>query len=125
MFTQLSSQKRINIRCRHTITNIKTQKLMSFFVVNEQISDNSWLKDGKLHRSNGNPAIIHYFENGQIKKEEWYKNGKLHRSNGNPAIVSYFETGQIHCEFWYVDGQLHHPDGSPVGICYFKKRNII
>ena len=96
MFTQLSSHKRINIRCRHTITNIKTQKLMSFFVVNEQISDNSWLKDGKLHRS-----------------------------NGNPAIVSYFETGQIHCEFWYVDGQLHHPDGSPVGICYFKKRNII
>lgn len=62
-----------------------------------------WLKNGKLHRSDG-PAII-YSDGIGI----WYKNGLRHR-DGGPAYFDPLTGDQI----WYRDGEAHREDGPAV-----------
>ncbi len=52
-----------------------------------------WRQNGKLHRTDGKPAVTH--PTGKI----WYKEGKFHREDG-PAYI-YDES-----EFYYLNDKL-------------------
>ena len=68
----------------------------------------TWMKHGKLHRSNDLPAVVntctHVVPN-YLDKKEWYKNDKLHRSNDKPAEIEYNVDGSIANQSWWVDGK--------------------
>ena len=53
--------------------------------------EENWYKNGKRHREDDKPAVIH--SNGKI----WYKNGKRHRENDKPAFI--WSNGEK--EYWY------------------------
>jgi hypothetical protein len=56
--------------------------------------DQSWYKEGKLHRDGDLPAVI-YADGDQ----EWYKEGKLHRDGDLPAI--------IYADGYHVEGEQY------------------
>jgi len=91
------------------------------YYYNGYVKREMWVKDGKIHRSDGAPADIEYSEFNRMISESWYTDGKLHRIDG-PAVIGYFVTGQVQYERWYKDGAYHRIDG-PAVISYF--RNIL
>jgi hypothetical protein len=52
-------------------------------------------KNGKYHRENDQPAIIH-----ADGKQEWWVNGQFHRENDKPAVI--YKDGIQY--WWYVNG---------------------
>ena len=65
-----------------------------------------WLKNGKLHRDNDQPARIDKDGN-----RYWYKNGELHRGNDLPAVIA--SNGR---RWWYINGRLHRDNDKPAII---------
>lgn len=57
-----------------------------------------WLKDGKIHRDDGGPAV--YDKHGYSKA--WYKNNELHREDGPAKIYS---DGK---ECYYLNGEIFY-----------------
>jgi len=60
--------------------------------VNPKYDIEEWYKEGKLHRTDGGPALRHKHTS------MWYKEGKLHRMDG-PAVI----TRHGPKEYW-IDG---------------------
>ena len=65
-----------------------------------------WTMNGKLHKENGEPAII--YDNGSA---EWWENGELHREGDMPAIDRKNGT----CE-WFIQGVFHRDGDQPASI---------
>lgn len=89
-----------------------------------------WYKNGKIHRDDDQPAIIH--ESGT---KEWYKYGERHRDNDQPAIITangskeWYKEGKHHREgdqpaiitssgskYWYHNGKPHRDNNQPAII---------
>jgi hypothetical protein len=62
-----------------------------------------WFQYGKLHRDNGDPAVVYHFGD-----REWWQEGQLHRE-GAPAIERNDGTKE-----WYAKGKLHRDDGPAI-----------
>jgi len=62
-----------------------------------------WFKNGKLHRDNDKPAVIHF-----SGSTYWYKNGEFHRDNDQPASIWNDGTKQ-----WWKNGKLHRDNDKP------------
>ena len=56
---------------------------------NGNIKQQSYTLDGKLHRTDDNPAKIKYYENGNIKSEQYWIDGEFHRTDDKPAVIKY------------------------------------
>lgn len=54
-----------------------------------------WISNGKVHRSNDNPAVI------TNSYQAWYHYGKQHRENNLPAHISKITLA------WYYNGKIH------------------
>ena len=67
----------------------------------------NWYKDGKLHRDNDLPAIIH-----SDGTRQWYKDGKLHRDYDEPAHIDSEQ------KVWYKNGLAHRDNNLPAVINY-------
>ena len=59
-----------------------------------------WRRKGLLHRENGKPASIAFWENGNVQLERFFENGVSHRDGGLPTTVTYYEDGAVELEFW-------------------------
>lgn len=59
-----------------------------------------WRRKGLLHRENGKPASIAFWENGNVQLERFFKNGASYRDDGLPTTVTYYEDGTTELEFW-------------------------
>jgi len=66
-----------------------------------------WYKNGKRHREEDLPAVIH-----ADGSKYWYKNGQFHRDGDEPAII--YVDGS---KYWYKNGQYHR-DGDEPAIIY-------
>lgn len=73
-------------------------------VVDDNLNEWWYNKDGQLHREDDKPAVICSRDGTEI----WYKNGLRHRDNG-PAFVRRNETQE-----WIKNGKLHREDGPAV-----------
>lgn len=58
-------------------------------------------KNGKLHNTNDNPAILKQSSDGYITKM-WYTNGELNRKGNKPAVIIESKDGTI--EKYYTNG---------------------
>lgn len=57
------------------------------------------------------PAIIEYEEDGiTIFAKNYYKDGKLHRSNGEPAMITYYD-GKLMTKGYWENGVLIKTEG--------------
>jgi hypothetical protein len=63
----------------------------------------AWFRNGKLHRENDLPAVIHF-----DGTQKWYLDGKLHRDNDLPAIMD--ANGN---QAWFQNGELHRDNDLP------------
>lgn len=94
----------------------------------DEDGDESWYKDGQLHRDGDLPAAI--YSDGY---REWYQHGKLHRDGDLPAVVlpgveeAWYRNGSRHRDgdrpavvtpggykAWYRNGVLHRIGGPAV-----------
>lgn len=66
-----------------------------------------WFEDGKIHRSQGGPSVVH------DQDQYWHKHGKLHRL-GQPAMVIRDHIGQR--QYWYQEDVHHRTDGPATRI---------
>lgn len=66
--------------------------------------DEVWRKNGKIHRDEDLPAIIH-----SDGTQAWYKMGKRHRDGDKPAIVA--QKGRY--KAWFKNGKRHRDDDKP------------
>jgi antitoxin component YwqK of YwqJK toxin-antitoxin module len=65
------------------------------------------------------PGIIGFHRNGDVSYIHFYKHGKLHRENGQPAKLSFYEYHRLRCKMYYVEGELHREDG-PAFLWYYE-----
>ena len=86
-------------RCMNNIEH-KSYKISKNIKVKISSGLICWVKNGKWHRDNDQPAIIFY---GGTRRY-WYKNGKCHRDNDQPAIIFDERTQQ-----WFKDGVQYEP----------------
>jgi len=84
-----------------TIKKYVDGKLSSIKGTSDRTNIYFYNKAGKLHRSEGQPAVIK-----TDGSEEWYINGELHRDNNLPAIIK--ASGY---KAWYSHGKLYRSDG--------------
>lgn len=78
-----------------------------------------WLKNGKLHRSHDQPAVISYRPNGMIYRQSWYKRDKYYRMNVNdPTNILYDNRGHIQIKEW-KNAQGSFDYGRPGRIIYY------
>jgi len=80
--------------------------------VSDGLLEQSWYKNGKLHRDGDMPAKSIIIDNYSI--EEWHVDGELHRSKGPASMeISVFDNSQ-YLKQWYSNGDLHRTDGPAV-----------
>jgi hypothetical protein len=106
--------------------NKLTNRIKYYYYDNETVmvyenGDVKWLDcDGKLHRNNGEPAVI--LSTGD---KEWFVHGKCHRDNDEAAIIGI--NGYM-C--WYKHGLKHRDNDNPAMIypngdkCWYKKGKL-
>jgi hypothetical protein len=73
--------------------------------------DETWKKDGILHRDGAPTCIYRDPITGAVIREMWMKDGLTHRDNAPATISRDPETGVITSESWYRHGDLHREDG--------------
>ena len=66
-----------------------------------------WRKDGLLHRENGKPALIDFWEDGTVRSERFYENGEHYREGDLPTTVLYDESGTVREEVWENASGFH------------------
>lgn len=88
---------------------------------NDILSRETWLKDGKKHKEDNNPAEIVFYENGNKRQEYWYKNGISYRENGLPHDVWYDIKSNIIHEDW--ESNFPREDDKPSTIFYYESGN--
>jgi len=94
-----------------------------------------WTKNGKLHRSDDQPALIYYYKVGTVYKQTWYKNDKYYRNNpSDPVTIVYDEMGQVISKEWKNKqglfdttrpGLITYYDNASQEIYYNESGNII
>jgi hypothetical protein len=63
-------------------------------------------KNNELHSEDYEPAVSRTFDDYTSNVQKWYKDGKLHRTNGNPAIVEDYENDDVYKRYNYFEGEL-------------------
>jgi hypothetical protein len=69
--------------------------------------------NGKLHRVDGLPANIEWYDDFTPKVERHYRNGLLHRDDDLPAVIEWYPIGVIRSKTYYIDGKLHRDGDRP------------
>jgi len=82
-----------------------------------------WYYHGEIHRGNGKPARIEYYESGEVMCAYWYDHNKIHRDNDHPAIEYHIDktrkiAGQKIMSFWYTNDMIHRDDDKPAVLHY-------
>lgn len=77
------------------------------FHVCSETGTESWYKEGKLHRPNGEPAVITPGGN-----TEWWVDGERHRDGDEPAVIS--ANGEL--QEWWKHGDLDRENDMPARI---------
>ena len=96
----------------------------------DELGNQDWYRDGKLHRDNDLPAMIR-----ALGTQKWYKDGKLHREGDLPAVIwangtqNWYKYGKQHrdgdlpaeiwsngTQVWCKDGKCHRDGDLPAGI---------
>jgi hypothetical protein len=84
--------------------------------------------NGKVGRSNGKPAIIHYSKNdGKTPVQKiWKRNGKIYRDDDKPSIVTFSgATGIKNREEWINENNETHRDGDKPAIIVYNDDGIL
>ena len=126
----------LNGNCQH----LKPHSYGDVPVVDE-LGNQDWYRDGKLHRDNDLPAMIR-----ALGTQKWYKDGKLHREGDLPAVIwangtqNWYKYGKQHrdgdlpaeiilasgAQRWYIEGKQHRDNDLPATIwadgsqCWYK-----
>jgi hypothetical protein len=101
------------VKCNHYVKDehlfwfqLKNIKIILLCEYKQSGGLHQWFCNGKLHRDNDLPALVH--ENVNIQK--WYRNGKLHRYKDKPAVII---NGTYE---WYLNGKRHRNGDKPACI---------
>lgn len=62
----------------------------------DKYGNQTWYKNGQIHRDGDKPAVI-YIDGSKL----WLKNGEVHRDGDQPAVI-YVGSGM---QFWYKNGR--------------------
>jgi uncharacterized protein len=89
---------------------------------NGNVSYLEYYKHGKLHRGNGQPAKLSFYEHCRLQSKMYYKEGELHREDG-PAFLWYYEYDGIKFEKYFIRG-MEHRNNEPAKIFYSKNGEI-
>lgn len=78
------------------------------------VNEQYWF-DGKMHRSEGPAYTVRDGNSGQILREEFYEDDRRHRDNG-PALIEYCPlSGRVLAAQYWTNGQLQQKKVRPIG----------